>query len=374
MANNNIVVGLGFGDEGKGLVTSFLSDLNPHAIVIRHNGGQQAGHTVHYDGKVHVFSQLGAGTLQGLPTYFTDDCTFYPPTFLTEWELVKDHIDILYLHPETMITLPIDIDFNRITEDNLGEDRHGSVGMGFGATIERNERHFNLYAKDLLYGNVCRAKIKNIYRHYYKLSPEVGSFKEDIDYFMECRAKLEGIISLATRNEISKAFPHRIFETAQGILLDQHHGFFPNVTRSNTTSKNAIDFIEKNYGGGDIEIYYVTRCYQTRHGAGYMSNEDKPIPTLINNDMETNISHKYQGEFRISKIDEEQISYALMSDRTYSEGYKKNLVITCLDQMEDRFDISEFVSTIESNMGRGFKFEKIFISTGPSLSNIRRWR
>lgn len=372
MANTNIVVGLGFGDEGKGLVTSFLSNLNTDAIVIRHNGGQQAGHTVHYDGRVHVFSQLGAGTLQGLPTYFTDDCTFYPPTFLREWELVKDCIDILYIHPETMITLPIDIDFNRVTEDTRGVDRHGSVGMGFGATIERNERHFNLYAKDLLYSNVCRAKIENIYRHYYNLSPEVGSFKEDIDYFMECRAKIEGIISLCTKTEIYDCFPERIFETAQGILLDQYHGFFPNVTRSNTTSKNAIDFI-KNHGGGDIEIYYVTRAYQTRHGAGYMSNEDKPAPVLTNNHMETNVSHKYQGEFRISKIDEEQITYALMSDRTYSEYYKKNLVITCLDQV-GYFNVGKFVNTIELNMGRGFRFKRVYLSYGPSLRTMSQWR
>lgn len=364
---NKIVVGLGFGDEGKGLTTSFLSESNPDAIVIRHNGGQQAGHTVHYNKKVHVFSQLGAGSLQGLPTYFTSDCTFYPPSFLPEWKLVKDSLkkDILYLHPETMITLPIDISFNRTCEEELGKDRHGSVGMGFGATIERNERHFNLYAKDLLYSRVLKAKIENIYKYYYKVPVEL--FADDINYFMDCVSKLDGIISLCTNNEIIDAFPKRIFETAQGVLLDQHHGFFPNVTRSNTTSKNALKFL-KSETGLSSEIYYVTRCYQTRHGAGYMSNEDGKL-TLKNNSMETNVSHEYQGEFRVAPLDIEHIIYAIKSDNTYSYKAKKNLIITCLDQVET-FSVKYLVDKILKSMGRGFTFDRVILSYGPSIDTL----
>ena len=63
-----VVVGLQFGDEGKGLLTNFLCQESPNSLVVRYSGGQQAGHTVVLDGKQHVFSNFGSGTLNGNPT------------------------------------------------------------------------------------------------------------------------------------------------------------------------------------------------------------------------------------------------------------------------------------------------------------------
>jgi adenylosuccinate synthase len=68
-------------------------------------------------------------------------------------------------------------------------------------------------------------------------------------------------------------YDHLVFEGSQGILLDMDHGFFPNVTRAHTTSRNAIDIIQRNVLGRP-EVYYVSRAYQTRHGNGYLSNEN----------------------------------------------------------------------------------------------------
>lgn len=365
---NKIVVGLGFGDEGKGVTTSYLSGLNPNSIVVRYNGGQQAGHTVHYRGRVHVFSQFGAGTLQGLPTYLSQYCTMYPPALIEEAKLLEDVREHpLYIHPETMITLPIDIEFNRVTEDSLGKDRHGSVGMGFGATIQRNEAHFNLYAKDLLFPRILRAKLENIYKHYYKTPPG-----DDIEYFLDCVEKVESLgICICDHETIYHSFLDIIYEGAQGILLDQHHGFFPNVTRSNTTCRNVVEMLPNGREEDNTEVFYVTRCYQTRHGAGYMSYEDHPRPVLVNNHMETNVSHAYQGDFRVTELDIESLIYALESDKIHTKYWRKSLVITCLDQRD--FDPKRLVSYLESKIG--YVFNNVYLSYDPdSISMIKMAR
>ena len=71
--SHSIVIGLGFGDEGKGITTSYLcKKLEGTKIVVRFNGGHQAGHTVVFNGKRHIFSSWGSGTLQGIPTYWSE--------------------------------------------------------------------------------------------------------------------------------------------------------------------------------------------------------------------------------------------------------------------------------------------------------------
>jgi adenylosuccinate synthase len=83
--NSLIVVGLGYGDEGKGITTGFLCKKYPNSIVIRYNGGHQAGHTVYKTlDDYHIFSSFGSGTLQGIPTYWSSYCTFSPIHFLDE--------------------------------------------------------------------------------------------------------------------------------------------------------------------------------------------------------------------------------------------------------------------------------------------------
>ena len=89
---NSVVIGLGFGDEGKGLVTNYLS--SPSSLVCRFSGGHQAGHTVIENGKRHVFSNYGAGPLKGAPTYWSQFCTFEPIGFLKERAILRKKVDI----------------------------------------------------------------------------------------------------------------------------------------------------------------------------------------------------------------------------------------------------------------------------------------
>jgi adenylosuccinate synthase len=86
--SSKAVLGAGFGDEGKGLVTDWLCRSCAKPLVIRFCGGQQAGHTVAANGLRHVFSNFGAGTLRGVPTYFSRFCTIDPVGMINELNAV----------------------------------------------------------------------------------------------------------------------------------------------------------------------------------------------------------------------------------------------------------------------------------------------
>lgn len=357
------VLGLGFGDEGKGITTSFLCQgKQPYeTIIVRSNGGHQAGHTVQHNGHRHIFSQFGSGTLQGFPTYFSKYCTIYPPSLLREYSLLERFKPKLFIDPLTMITTPWDIDANR-QDENSRAVGHGSVGMGFGRTIQRNEDYYKLYFQDLFNKEILLAKLKSIVYGYYGLDSTDVNVKADIlDFLDKCDTLTNSSFCKMRKWEYFQGF-NVIFESAQGIMLDQDFGFFPNVTRSNTTSKNIIELAP------DLEeIYYVTRTYQTRHGNGYMSNEDKPAPKLdMRNGGETNQSHNYQGEFRISQIDPDQLNYALFCDSHFvPNGVRKNLVITCYDQHP--IDLTSLLD----KLGEVVEFDKVFISNSPDAKDFK---
>ena len=81
MANVS-VIGSQYGDEGKGRTVDFVcSNLAGKTLVVRYNGGAQAGHTVVLNNKRHIFSQFGSGTLRGCDTYFAEECLFDPLAF-----------------------------------------------------------------------------------------------------------------------------------------------------------------------------------------------------------------------------------------------------------------------------------------------------
>lgn len=310
-----IVIGLGFGDEGKGVITSSLVSGSDNPMVVRFNGGHQAGHTVISNGKRHVFSSFGSGTLQGAPTYWSHFCTVFPKALLREFDLLKKFNPILYIDPLCPITTPFDISANQ------KDCKDGSVGVGFGKTIQRQEDHFTLFAKDLKHRSVLKIKLDQIAKYY-------GSGSEaDKQKFLLDVEEMLSIQNIKIRRP--QHIGDLIFEGAQGILLDQTFGFFPHVTRSNTTSKNALSLIPKEYKS---EIFLVTRAYQTRHGNGPMTGD--PIK-LKNNENETNVNNTYQGEFRTSTLDLGLINYAIECEELISNNIPKKIVMTCCDQVEE---------------------------------------
>lgn len=334
----SIIIGLGFGDEGKGVTTSYLCKQSTDNIVVRFNGGHQAGHTVVHNGIRHVFSSWGSGTLQNVPTYWSHFCTFYPIAFKNERdELLKKikRLPKFYIHPLAPVTTPYDVLENRHQAEESG---HGSVGVGFGTTLKRQEDYYKLHVQDIFYESVLRQKLKAI-RSYYGYHERLDESLGIEEFITTCKEVSEQIV--LHDESVLELFSHVIFEGAQGVLLDQDFGFFPNVTRSNTTSKNAVKIIKK-LKGTNWDTWYVTRTYQTRHGNGFMTNEDVSI-SLKNNEDETNVKHKFQGDFRIAPIDYELLKYALSCDKnSWTGGYSnEHLMITCADQHPNPFTIKD---------------------------------
>lgn len=354
----SIVVGLQFGDEGKGITTDHLCSQDPeNSIVVRFSGGQQAGHTVIYNGIKHVHSNFGSGTLRGVPTYFSEYCSIYPNTIWREKKvLIEKGIEpMLIVHPLAKVTTPFDVAFGRIRELSL---KHGSCGLGIGTTMQRhNNTGYKLFAVDLACPKILTEKLRNINEYYaskinnkseYSLYNEIAM--EELEKF---KSALRHDLFKYSGYEILLNYTHTIFEGSQGILLDMNHGIFPNVTHAETTSKNAFEICNK-LAIPFPEVYYVTRCYQTRHGNGYMSNET-PI-ALINNEEEINVSNKWQGDFRTGELDYDLLNYALAVDDNNLRSRNKYLVVTCLDQRP--------VFSLEPDK-INFNFKNILLSDSP---------
>ena len=396
-SKNQVVIGLGFGDEGKGLTTSYLMSQiqreanyqsNQTILNCRFNGGQQAGHTVYYNGQSHIFSQLGAASFQGAVTYISRFCTFSPRDFINEhniflykipsrgWDL-RYSLPIVIIDPLCKITTPFDVIRNRDSKENV---LNGTVGSGFGMTIDRHENdNYKIFAKDLLHPKILREKLKSIslYYNFHNADGLIDDFIHDTE--MVTKNFFVHIYNIPLNGKNSQMLNFKclykkyvdtntyvLFEGAQGVLLDMEHGFFPNVTRSKTTIANVLELI------GDSEEYditFVTRTYQTRHGNGFMTNEDKP-PKLKNNERETNISHEFQGNFRTAEIDKELLNYAIQSVYADMKGHlpkNVNLMITCNDQL--KINTERFISLFT-----GIEFDEIYLSYGPSAADVEKYK
>lgn len=339
-----IVLGLGYGDEGKGLTTDYLCRQADWPLVIRFSGGHQAGHTVvTAEGQRHVFSSLGAGSLAGAATYWSRYCAFAPENFWKEYQALQKTTpgatSKIYVDALAQVTTPYDVYHNRASEKI---NAHGSCGMGFGATMERNElTPYRLYVQDLFYPAVLEQKLVAIGEYYRRkvhdpmlvmdLQEVVAGFKEAVQQILPLIEVVEEKVFLEKRI-YQLGFDALIFEGSQGILLDRDFGFFPNVTRAHTTSRNAMELIQ-NYHLPLPEIFYITRAYQTRHGKGFLSNEGLKL-SYTPNPRETNVYNEWQGQQRVAPLDIDLLNYALDSDRNFSGTAPKNLVITCLDQLK----------------------------------------
>ena len=387
MVRNHIVVGLGYGDEGKGVLTDYLASTLDNAVVIRHNGGHQCGHTVRMpDGRAHVFSNFGAGTFRQVPVFFSNFCTIDPIGILNESDALSSMgvSPTLFVDPMAMVVTPFDKFFNINDNRNLS---HGTVGVGFGACVERNLGPCKLFAQDLFYPPVLTRKLEAI-KNYYRARLKANGIESSlagleleimsIEPFWEAVGAVSGLISLMTERDLfAHRFDHFIFEGGQGILLDMEFGIYPNMTRSFTTSRNAFEILHRNNRAAETEIYYATRAYQTRHGNGWMSSEEHPV-CLVNDQEETNTADGYQGAFRKGLLDLDMLDYALQCDANYAGNATKHLIVSCLDQMTSwqytqNGQVVQ-VSDRESFLQAVTLCHSVLVNDSPRSETIVKWR
>jgi adenylosuccinate synthase len=306
-----VVIGANFGDEGKGLMTDYLCAQGA-GIVVRFNGGTQAGHTVVTpEGERYVFGHHGSGSFIGVPTFLSQFFICNPIMFFKERaELLKIGLDpVVYAHPDCLVTTFADMIINQRLEKARGSQRHGSVGLGVNETVERSSLpHLRITLGDLW------NKISSLESKIAEICGKYAQFrsKEKIDEPAMVEKFIEGCWKFADAvNPLGIGqCEDPVFEGSQGLMLDQNNKeYFPHLTRSNTGIQN-VRLLCGHAGITDIEAYYVSRTYLTRHGAGKLPGED---PKLQYAD-DTNLSHEWQGKLRFAPLDADALQKRVKKD------------------------------------------------------------
>jgi adenylosuccinate synthase len=321
-----VVIGANFGDEGKGLVTDYLCSHGA-GIVVRFNGGAQSGHTVVTpDGERHVFHHIGSGAFLGVPTFLSQFFVCNPILFFKEREkliALGFHPEV-YAHPDCLVTTFMDMLINQTKENRRAGKRHGSCGIGFHETITRSGvSELKITMGDLWNGGRrLEAQLTEICGKYakYRCGEPFQNPERAIKEFIDCCHHFAQCVNPLGMAQCKDP----VFEGGQGLLLDQNNKeFFPHVTHSNTGMKN-VEVLCAQASIAAKEIYYVSRTYLTRHGAGPLPREDG---SLSYND-DTNGPNQFQGTMRFAPLDD-----GLMSRIRIDAGSNEfNLVLTHCDQ------------------------------------------
>jgi adenylosuccinate synthase len=399
MKDIKIIVGANFGDEGKGHMTNYFASQVSDGIVVRFNGGAQAGHTVKTADKEHIFSHFGSGTLSGLPTYLSSFFIVNPMLFMKEYKVLESKIrwmPRIYMDFNCLITTPYDMLINQISEEHRNSGRHGSCGVGINETIERSQyKEFRITMFDIwFHQDWVKMVLKFIHDKYVpKRLSELGinnipdKFKTLLDSNNIIENYLEDVKNMIYYSLISDIYQITnyqtiIFEGAQGLLLDQNYiKYFPHLTRSNTGCQNAVTII-KTLGleYHNIEVIYVTRSYMTRHGAGPFPTETlgPPFSNIVDT---TNIPNTFQGELRYGLMDGKELLERVFDDL---QNFPKNmkiafsLAITCLDQTENKIKVLEDNKVTEYSVTDYHKkfiedtdIYKLYLSYGSSTSDVK---
>lgn len=322
------VIGSGFGDEGKGLMTDYLCSQGA-GVVVRFNGGAQAGHTVVTPaGDRHVFSHFGSGTLLGVPTFLSQFFICNPLFALGE---VDELLDLncrpeLYAHPNCLVTTFADMIINQKREEARAGKRHGSVGLGIHETMVRSGLdHLKITMSDLWNRVPLEDRLSEICRKYaaFRTGSEIVKPDDMIAHFINVCETFANAVQPAGIQQCEDP----VFEGAQGLLLDQDNKeFFPHVTHSNTGMKNVRILCDQ-AGISEIDTYYVSRTYLTRHGAGPLPGHDPKMRFEDN----TNIDNPWQGSMRFAPLDTRKLLDRCIADN--GVGNKFKLVLTHCDQL-----------------------------------------
>lgn len=355
MRRATVVIGANYGDEGKGLLVDYLASTSsgPTAVV-RFNGGAQAGHTVVTpEGRRHVFSHFGAGTLAGADTYLAKHFVCNPLLFWKEARTLSDlghQPQTIAADPRCFLTTPYDMLVNQAIEDARGDKRHGSVGVGFGETIERNQYPaFQLWKSDLADRDKVTGKLRLI-RDKWLLHRthqlQLPRFQKDdsrltdemLDKTVEAFCAFEAAVGTAGAEFLERKSV--IFEGAQGLALDMGSENFPHVTRSNTGLTNVLPIARAL--GLLLDVVHVTRPYLTKHGAGPLPEEREPDPRWTD---ETNTAHPYQGTLRFAPLNVTEMLARIDADRALDRMGRYSVAMTCTDQVSQAL-VAELCSRI----------------------------
>lgn len=351
----DVVIGANYGDEGKGLVTNYLSSYNngSKGLIVLNNGGAQRGHTVETaDGFRHVFHHFGSTINPNYDSCCSEDFIINPAIWIKERaELNTLGLNPkLYIHPECKVSTVFDMLLNQMIETYRGKNNHGSVGVGIWETICRHNKIPITFETSIL--SLATNKFKNqLINYFYKKIEEYNisdAIKNDFlngididglfghwlyDFNQMKKSCFKFIGFEITGYTLAKEYQHVIFENGQGLLLDQNIDKIYS-TPSNTGIDNALNFITKYYlNTAPINCYYVSRCYLTKHGAGpfegELTNDEKQLYIPDYQQDQTNLYNDFQQNLRFGRLNESELINRIKTDFKKIDMNKFNRFSTC---------------------------------------------
>lgn len=282
---NVTVVGAQWGDEGKGKIVDWLS--NRADMVVRFQGGHNAGHTLVVGDKTYKLSLLPSGVVQGKPSVIGNGVVVDPWALLAEIEKIRAQgveisPQILILADNACLILPLHRDLDGAREAAAGAGKIGTTGRGIGPAYEDKVGRRAIRVADLGDPEALKIKIERLLAHHGALRKglDLPDYDGDalLDALLEIASKILPYAQPAWRllDEAIKDGSRVLFEGAQGALLDVDHGTYPYVTSSNTVAGQAA----AGSGLGPRSTGYVlgiVKAYTTRVGEG-------PFPTELFDD------------------------------------------------------------------------------------------
>jgi adenylosuccinate synthase len=279
---NLVIVGTQWGDEGKGKIVDLLSEYAD--LVIRFQGGNNAGHTMVVGGEQIISHLVPSGILQGKSCIIGNGLVVDPTVLLEEIDYLNGKgvacgPDKLMISERAQVIMPYHLRIDIGREEIKGAKKIGTTGRGIGPAYEDKVIRRGIRMVDLLDPEEFKEKLiailpeKNYYiENYLKAQPL--SLDTIIDQYAQIARRLAPYITNVSVvvNQAIKARKQILFEGAQGTHLDIDHGTYPFVTSSNTVSGNAC--CGTGIGPGCIdEVLGIVKAYTTRVGAGPFPSE-----------------------------------------------------------------------------------------------------
>ncbi len=280
---NIVVVGSQWGDEGKGKIVDWLSEQAD--VVIRFQGGHNAGHTLVIDGITYKLRLLPSGIVRKNKISIIGNGVVVDPwALLEEIKEIKSkgvHIDVdnFIISESANLILPFHREMDEIREDVAGKEKIGTTRRGIGPTYEDKVGRRSIRVMDLRSEKNLDQRLDSVLMHHNAIRKGLGKKNFEKDQLKEDLLKIAPEILKFSQpvwikiDQFKKQKKKILFEGAQGILLDVDHGTYPFVTSSNTVASNAAT----GTGCGPNSINYVlgiTKAYTTRVGEG-------PFPTEL---------------------------------------------------------------------------------------------
>jgi len=291
---NVVIIGTQWGDEGKGKIVDLLAERA--AMVVRFQGGNNAGHTMVVGGEKFICHLIPSGILQGKTCVIGNGVVVDPAVLLEEiHELESRGVDAgadrLKICERAHLIMPYHRHIDRAREQAKGEDKIGTTGRGIGPAYEDKASRRGIRFVDLLDADTFREKVatlldeKNFYLKNY-LGAQALDAGEIIDQYLDFAGRLAPHVTNGSVfiHAAMKAGRPVLFEGAQGTHLDIDHGTYPDDTSSSTLAGNAC--CGAGVGPGDISAVIGTvKAYTTRVGRG-------PFPTELFDDTGDQIQKK----------------------------------------------------------------------------------